>query len=82
MPEPKLEELTGFLVKSLVDDPESVEVTSTEPDESRVDIEVQVAQEDMGKVIGRQGRTIRAIRNVVKAASVKAEKRVSVELPD
>lgn len=70
------------MVKSLVDDPESVEVTSTEPDESRVDIEVQVAQEDMGKVIGRQGRTIRAIRNVVKAASVKAEKRVSVELPD
>ena len=82
MPEPKLEELADFLARSLVDDPESVEVSSTEPDESRVDLEIRVAQEDMGKVIGRQGRTIRAIRNVVKAASVKAEKRVSVEVPD
>ena len=82
MPEPNLEKLTDFLARSLVDDPESVEVSSTEPDESRVDLEIRVAQEDMGKVIGRQGRTIRAIRNVVKAASVKAEKRVSVEVPD
>ena len=82
MPEPKLEELADFLARSLVDDPESVEVSSTEPDEFRVDLEIRVAQEDMGKVIGRQGRTIRAIRNVVKAASVKAEKRVSVEVPD
>ncbi len=82
MPEPDLERLTDFLARSLVDDPESVEVSSTEPDDSRVDLEIRVAQEDMGKVIGRQGRTIRAIRNVVKAASVKAEKRVSVEVPD
>lgn len=82
MPEPKLEELTEFLARSLVDNPDGVEVTSTEPDESRVDLEIRVDQEDMGKVIGRQGRTIRSIRNVVKAASVKAEKRVSVEVPD
>jgi predicted RNA-binding protein YlqC (UPF0109 family) len=47
-----------------------------------VDLELRVAPEDMGRVIGRQGRTIRAIRTVVKAASVKAGKRVTVEVPD
>jgi predicted RNA-binding protein YlqC (UPF0109 family) len=47
-----------------------------------VDLELKVAPDDMGRVIGRQGRTIRAIRTVVKAASVKAGKRVTVEVPD
>ena len=82
MPEPKLEELAAFLTRSLVDNPDEVEVASTETDDSRVDLELRVAQEDMGRVIGRQGRTIRAIRSVVKAAAVKAEKRVDVEVPD
>jgi predicted RNA-binding protein YlqC (UPF0109 family) len=82
MPEPRLEELTSFLARSLVDNPDEVEVTSTETDDSRVDLEIRVAQEDMGRVIGRQGRTIRAIRSVVKAAAVKADKRVDVEVPD
>lgn len=82
MPEPRLEELVTFLARSLVDNPDEVEVTSTEPDDSRVDIELRVAQDDMGRIIGRQGRTIRAIRSVVKAAAVKADKRVDVEVPD
>ena len=82
MPEPRLEELASFLTRGLVDNPDEVEVTSTETDESRVDLEIRVAQEDMGRVIGRQGRTIRAIRSVVKAAAVKADKRVDVEIPD
>jgi predicted RNA-binding protein YlqC (UPF0109 family) len=47
-----------------------------------VELELRVAPDDMGRVIGRQGRTIRAIRVVVKAASVKAGKRVTVEVPD
>jgi predicted RNA-binding protein YlqC (UPF0109 family) len=47
-----------------------------------VDLELRVAPDDMGRVIGRQGRTIRAIRTVVKAASVKLGKRVTVEVPD
>jgi predicted RNA-binding protein YlqC (UPF0109 family) len=64
-----------------VGEPDAVEVSGTETD-SRVDLELRVAQEDMGKIIGRQGRTIRAIRTVVKAASVKLGKRVSVEVPD
>ncbi len=76
-----LEKLLLVLARSLVEEPDAVEVSGTETD-SRVDLELRVAQEDMGKIIGRQGRTIRAIRTVVKAASVKLGKRVSVEVPD
>lgn len=77
----QLEDLVLFLTKSLVDDPDSVEVSGTEED-TRVDLEIRVAQDDIGKVIGRQGRTIKAIRTVTKAASVKVGKRVSVEVQD
>jgi predicted RNA-binding protein YlqC (UPF0109 family) len=77
----RLENLLAVLARSLVDEPESVEVSGTETD-SRVELELRVADGDMGRVIGRQGRTIRAIRTVVKAASVKQGKRVSVEVPD
>jgi hypothetical protein len=77
----QLENLLVVLARSLVDEPESVKVSGTETD-SRVDLELRVADGDMGRVIGRQGRTIRAIRTVVKAASVKQGKRVSVEVPD
>ena len=76
----ELEKLLLVLARSLVEEPDAVEVSGTETD-SRVDLELRVAQEDMGKIIGRQGRTIRAIRTVVKAASVKLEKRVNVEVP-
>ena len=77
----QLEHLLLVLARSLVDEPGRVEVSGTESD-SRVDLELRVAPEDVGRVIGRQGRTIRAIRTVVKAASVKLGKRVSVEVPD
>ena len=77
----ELEKLLLVLARSLVGEPDAVEVSGTETD-SRVDLELRVAQEDMGKIIGRQGRTIRAIRTVVKAASVKLGKRVSVEVAD
>ena len=76
----RLEKLLLMLARSLVEEPDKVEVSGTETD-SRVDLELRVAPEDMGKVIGRGGRTIRAIRTVVKAASVKLEKRVNVEVP-
>ena len=75
-----LENLLLVLARSIVEEPDKVEVSATETD-SRVDLELRVAPEDMGKVIGRGGRTIRAIRTVVKAASVKLEKRVNVEVP-
>jgi predicted RNA-binding protein YlqC (UPF0109 family) len=76
----QLANLVLVLARSLVEEPDKVEVTGTESD-SWVDLELRVAPEDMGKIIGRQGRTIRAIRTVAKAASVKLGKRVNVEVP-
>jgi uncharacterized protein len=76
----QLQNLVLILARSLVENPDEVEVTGTETD-SRVDLELRVAPDDMGKIIGRQGRTIRAIRTVAKAASVKLGKRVNVEVP-
>ena len=77
----QLEELLLFLARSLVDEPEKVEVEGRET-ESRVDLTLRVAQGDMGKIIGRGGRIVKAIRTVTKAASVKANKRVNVEVVD
>ena len=67
------------LAKSLVDQPEAVKVTQVE-DGKEITIHLTVAPEDMGKVIGKQGRIARAIRTVVKAAAVKANKKVTVEI--
>ena len=75
----QLDNLLLILARSLVEKPEKVEVSGTKTD-SRVDLELRVAPEDVGKIIGRQGRTIRSIRTVVKAASVKLGKRVNVEI--
>ncbi|MEW6636466.1 MAG: KH domain-containing protein [Actinomycetota bacterium] len=77
----RLESLVLLLARSLVENPDEVEVTGTETDR-RVDLRLRVAPEDMGRLIGRGGRTINAIRTVVKAASVKQGKRVNVEVPD
>lgn len=77
----QLENLLLFLARSLVDEPEKVEVEGRET-ESRVDLTLRVAQGDMGKVIGRGGRIVKAIRTVMKAASVKENKRVNVEIAD
>lgn len=77
----RLENLLRFLARAIVDEPESVEVTGTETD-SRVDLTLRVAPDDMGRVIGRHGRTVKAIRAVVKAASVPLNKRVNVEVAD
>ncbi len=77
----QLENLLLFLARSLVDEPEKVEVTGHETD-SRVNLTLRVAQGDMGKVIGRNGRIVKAIRAVMKAASVKVNKRVNVEVAD
>ncbi|MDE6889774.1 MAG: KH domain-containing protein [Eubacterium sp.] len=74
-----MKELVEVIAKSLVDHPEEVVVTETENDKSIV-IELRVAQMDMGKVIGKQGRIAKAIRSVVKAAASRAEKKVIVEI--
>ncbi len=77
----QLESLLLFLARNVVDEPERVEVEMRETD-SRVELTLRVAPDDIGKVIGRQGRTIKAIRSVVKAASVKLDRRVNVEVAD
>lgn len=77
----QLENLLLFLALRLVDEPEKVEVEGRETD-SRVDLTLRVAPGDVGKVIGRRGRIVKAIRTVIKAASVKANKRVNVEVAD
>jgi predicted RNA-binding protein YlqC (UPF0109 family) len=77
----QLENLLLFLARSLVDEPEKVEVSGRETD-SKVNLTLRVAPKDMGKVIGRQGRIVKAIRAVMKAASVKVNKRVNVEVED
>lgn len=74
-----MKELVEVIAKSLVDHPEEVTVTETENDKSIV-IELRVAQTDMGKVIGKQGRIAKAIRSVVKAAASKVDKKVIVEI--
>ena len=72
-------ELVEFIAKSLVDNPDMVEVNEVEGSQSLI-IELKVAPEDMGKVIGKQGRIAKAIRTVVKAAATKDNKRVIVEI--
>ena len=67
------------LAKALVDHPESVQISTAEEDGETV-IRLSVAQEDMGKVIGKQGRIAKAIRTVVKAAAIKKGERVTVEI--
>lgn len=72
-------ELVKFIAKSLVDNPDEVVVNEIEGSQSII-IELKVAPEDMGKVIGKQGRIAKAIRTVVKAAAIKDNKRVVVEI--
>lgn len=74
-----MKELVETLAKALVDHPEMVTVDMIEREKSCV-IELRVAQDDMGKVIGKQGKIARAIRTVVKAAATKERKRVTVEI--
>lgn len=74
-----MRELVEVLAQSLVGHPEEVTVQETEKD-NEILLELKVAQEDMGKVIGKQGRIAKAIRAVVKAAASKTDKKVIVEI--
>jgi len=74
-----MKELVEVIAKALVDHPDEVAVTQTE-NEKAIVIELRVAQMDMGKVIGKQGRIAKAIRSVVKAAASKEEKKVTVDI--
>ncbi|MDR2893264.1 MAG: KH domain-containing protein [Deltaproteobacteria bacterium] len=74
-----LKELVEFTAKSLVDKPADVQVTEIEGEQTTV-IELRVAKEDLGKVIGKQGRTARAIRTILGAAASKEKKRCVLEI--
>ena len=74
-------ELLEYLAKQLVDDPDAVRVERVdEPD--AVVLRLHVAQDDLGKVIGRQGRIARALRTIVRASSVRERRRVQLEIVD
>ena len=75
----KMKELIGYIAKALVDKPEEVVVTEIEGEQTSV-IELKVAKEDLGKVIGKQGRTARAMRTILSAASTKINKRSVLEI--
>lgn len=74
-----MRELIEFIAGKLVDHPEQIAVTRQE-DEEQVILELRVAQEDLGKVIGKQGRTARAMRAVLGAANTGEEKRIRLEI--
>lgn len=74
-----MKELVEILAKALVDQPEAVDVNMVEGEKSVI-LELKVAPEDMGKVIGKQGKIAKAIRTVVRAASARDGKKVVVEI--
>lgn len=74
-----MKELVETIAKALVDSPDEVVVIESET-EREIVLQLHVAQDDMGKVIGKQGRIAKAIRSVVKAASSKCDKKVKVEI--
>ena len=76
-----MKELLLYMAKNLVDDPEGVSVTESQGEDGTV-LELHVAPEDMGKVIGRQGRIARDIRTIVKTAAQRTGEKVTVEIVD
>jgi predicted RNA-binding protein YlqC (UPF0109 family) len=74
-----MKDLINYIAQALVDHPEQVSVNEVEGDQTSV-LELRVAKEDIGKVIGKQGRTARAMRTIINAASAKIKKRVVLEI--
>lgn len=74
-----MRELVEMIAKSLVDNPEKVQVSQLEGEQTTI-LELKVAQEDLGKVIGKQGRTARAIRVILGAAGMKLKRRFNLEI--
>jgi predicted RNA-binding protein YlqC (UPF0109 family) len=77
-----VKELLEYLARALVDDPHAVSVEEFEEDDGTIVLELAVGEDDYGKVIGRGGRTANALRTVVKAAAVKEQRRVLVDIVD
>jgi predicted RNA-binding protein YlqC (UPF0109 family) len=77
-----VEELLEYLARSLVDKPDEVTVEGFDEEDGTIVLELRVAEEDAGQVIGRGGRTVAALRTVVKAAAVRHDRRVLVDVVD
>jgi predicted RNA-binding protein YlqC (UPF0109 family) len=77
-----MKELLEYLARSLVDAPDEVKVEQFDEDDGTLVLELSVGEDDYGKVIGRGGRTANALRTVVKAAAVKENRRVLVDIVD
>jgi predicted RNA-binding protein YlqC (UPF0109 family) len=74
-----MKDLVQYLAKSLVNNPEAVEVKETQGDTASV-LELRVAKEDLGRIIGKQGRTAKSIRTILNAAASKANRKVVLEI--
>ena len=77
-----MKDLIEFLTRALVDHPDDVSVEAFEEDDGTIVYEVRVAEDDVGKVIGRSGRTVNAVRAVVRAAAMREGRRVLVDVVD
>lgn len=77
-----MKDLLLYMAKSLVDDPDRVQVNETESEDGSLTLELHVAPEDMGKLIGRQGRIAREIRTIVKSVAQRTGQKVTVEIVD
>jgi predicted RNA-binding protein YlqC (UPF0109 family) len=77
-----MKDLLHYLVTNIVEKPEAVKIESAEPEEGFVDLQITVAPEDMGMVIGKGGSIIQALRNLVRVKAIKEGKRVNVELTE
>ena len=77
-----MKELLEYLARQLVDEPDKVEVEQFDEDDGTVVLELAVAEDDYGKIIGKGGRTANALRTVVKAAAVREGRRVLVDIVD
>jgi uncharacterized protein len=79
-----LQDAVEFIVKQLVKNPEEVEINSLNPedDPTKLEINLRVNENDRGRLIGRRGRTINAIRTIIKVAAVKSQQRVNIQVID
>lgn len=76
-----MKELVQYLARSIVDQPDEVEVTETQNDDASV-FELKVAKEDLGRIIGKQGRTAKSLRTILTAAAARVDRKVVLEIVD
>ena len=77
-----MEELLEFLARALVDNPEAVSVEGFDEDDGTIVLEIHVAEDDVGKIIGRGGRTVSSLRTVMRAVASRQDERVLVDVVD